>query len=654
MSATDRRSEGYLSAEIYATLMTDSKVIAFIKDVSGRYIYANAFLIKTFGEQMPWEGRTDTELWPPAVAADIRTDDVAVLQTGSLHMRAQVMPFPDGPHDVLVLKFPLASAPGDPRVGGLGIDLTERSVVEAEHRRLTTAVEQVAESVVITDVDARITYVNPAFERVTGYKREEVIGRNPRFLKSGQHGVGFYLAMWAALSNGTPWVTDMVNRRKDGSLFTEEAVISAIRAPTGEISGYVAVNRDVTAERAAEVRSSEFARERALIAETLRNVKPRDSAESTAQIVCRQLLGLSGVTAAQLYIFELDGRAMPIGFAVADEPDPPLRRLPHQRSRHLRERASEGPWIEPWVHRPWHPYNALLVGLGVHLAAYAPLRWGGTVIGLLVLDATESTSEEALSNSLGALVEFADLSAALIGDEVASRVELVRARSRIHSIIERQLFHPVFQPIVELDTRAIVGHEALTRFDDHVPPDVRFGEAAAVGLGLELERATLGAALTAASALPSGWLNLNASPALIEAGRSIGPLLRGRGRRIVLEVTEHAEIADYSSFKARLTMIRPRVELAIDDAGAGFASLRHILELQPAFIKLDRSLVEGIETDLARQALVVGLRHFARETDCRLIAEGIETAEQLAVLRSLEIEFGQGYLLGRPEPVASR
>jgi EAL domain-containing protein (putative c-di-GMP-specific phosphodiesterase class I) len=89
----------------------------------------------------------------------------------------------------------------------------------------------------------------------------------------------------------------------------------------------------------------------------------------------------------------------------------------------------------------------------------------------------------------------------------------------------------------------------------------------------------------------------------------------------------------------------------VDDAGAGFASLRHILELRPTFVKLDRWLVADLQSDDARQAMIVGLRHFSRATGCRLIAEGIETEDELAILRALDIHLGQGYLLGRPMPV---
>jgi EAL domain-containing protein (putative c-di-GMP-specific phosphodiesterase class I) len=116
-------------------------------------------------------------------------------------------------------------------------------------------------------------------------------------------------------------------------------------------------------------------------------------------------------------------------------------------------------------------------------------------------------------------------------------------------------------------------------------------------------------------------------------------------------VTEHAAIADYPVLLAAMARLGPNVEFAVDDAGAGFASLRHILELRPAFVKLDRWLIADLESDDARQAMIVGLRHFARATGCRLIAEGIETEDELAILRALNIRLGQGYLLGRPKPV---
>jgi EAL domain-containing protein (putative c-di-GMP-specific phosphodiesterase class I) len=169
-----------------------------------------------------------------------------------------------------------------------------------------------------------------------------------------------------------------------------------------------------------------------------------------------------------------------------------------------------------------------------------------------------------------------------------------------------------------------------------------------------LERATLKASLEAATLLPeSAWLNLNASPELILAGGRLRSLLSKCRRRIVLEVTEHDAIVDYPAFRIAMANLGPEVEFAVDDAGSGFASLRHILELGPAFVKLDRWLIAGLESDEARQAMLVGMRHFARKTGCRLIAEGVESDRDVAVLRDLDIRFAQGYILGRPRPAAA-
>ena len=525
--------------------------------------------------------------------------------------------------------------------------LRERS----DHVRLASAVGQAAESVIITDADGRITYVNPAFERVTGYARDEVVGKNPRMLKSGIQTPWFYDAMWAALTNGLPWRADLVNRRKDGTLFTEETVISPIRGPSGSITSFVAVKRDVTAERAFEERVSQLGRERTLISETIRDLRAGDTPEITAQAICRQVVSLTGVLAAHLCLFELDGRAQSIGFVIAGQTDPPLQRVPSRRSQQLRVRAAEGPWIESWVSQPSRSYSGLLTGIGVHAVASAPVRHGQLLIGLLSIYSAGSVQELAVTEALPALAEFADLAGAVIGRDVAERTELGRGRSHVARIIARREFHPVFQPIVDLSSNEIVGYEALTRFADGSNPEHLFAEATAVGLGVELETVTIGTALAASTALTgSAWLNLNASPELILAREPLKSLLRGCQRRIVVELTEHAAITDYPAFRAAMAELGP-IEFAVDDAGTGFASLRHIVELRPAFVKLDRSLIAGLESDSARQAMIVGLGHFAHVTGCRLIVEGIETEMELAVLRSLTIELGQGYLLGRPLPI---
>jgi EAL domain-containing protein (putative c-di-GMP-specific phosphodiesterase class I) len=143
-------------------------------------------------------------------------------------------------------------------------------------------------------------------------------------------------------------------------------------------------------------------------------------------------------------------------------------------------------------------------------------------------------------------------------------------------------------------------------------------------------------------------LSINLSADVLEHEPALKGLFAGTDRAVIVELTEHERVDDYEAVRASLERLGPNVKLAIDDAGSGFASLRHIFALQPAYVKLDMEWVRGIDRDPIRRALVSGLVYFGAETGCDLIAEGIETDEELAALRELGIQLGQGYLLARP------
>lgn len=525
------------------------------------------------------------------------------------------------------------------------------AAAEAARRRLATAIEQSAESVVITDAEARIEYVNPTFEHVSGYTAAEVRGQNPRLLKSGRQTPAFYQAMWQTLADGRAWAGDLVNRRKDGTLYTEAAVISPIRDATGATTSYVAVQREVTRERETEAREQVRTRERTQIAEALATLHAQATPEETADAVCQQIVQLPEARSAVILAFDPDERAAPLGAAAADRRVRERHRLSGLRTAHLRSRAVQGPWVESWEASRGQPFSRAFQAIGIRALAYAPIRIEGILVGLLEVGSAGGDATDRLTERLPALVEFASIASAVLGPSISLRAQLSRSRAHIQAIIDGAAFHPVFQPIVDLTSLLVIGYEALTRFDDGTEPDAQFGAAAAVGLGVELEVAALRAALTAASALPTPpWLNVNASPSVVLAGEPLRSLVAGYSGPLVLEVTEHAVISDYTVFREAVIALGPTLQIAVDDAGAGFASLRHIVELRPHIVKIDRSLVAGIDADPARQALLAGLRHFADSQGCSLIAEGIETEAERATLVGLAVRTGQGYLLGRPAP----
>lgn len=183
--------------------------------------------------------------------------------------------------------------------------------------------------------------------------------------------------------------------------------------------------------------------------------------------------------------------------------------------------------------------------------------------------------------------------------------------------------------------------------------DQWFAEAAEVGRGVELELLAIRHALAGIAALPGDvYLSVNAASETV-LSPSLAETLAGHPlERIVLEITEHDCIDDFEALEAAVAPLRAKgVRLAVDDAGAGHSGLQQILKLRPDLIKLDRSLIEGIGDDPGRRALASALTMFARETGSRLIAEGVETEAELAMLRALGMDKVQGYLLGRPGPL---
>ena len=229
-----------------------------------------------------------------------------------------------------------------------------------------------------------------------------------------------------------------------------------------------------------------------------------------------------------------------------------------------------------------------------------------------------------------------------------------RRESRIRRALDHDLLHTVFQPICTL-AGSTVGAEALSRF--HGPPPrgpLRwFAEAEEVGLLRDLELVAVRAALAALPDLPNGvFLSVNVSPATLATAGFLHLIAGSDGPRVVVEITEHARIHDYESLRDALDAVREfGVRVAIDDAGAGFASLRHILRLEPEFIKLDRTLIDGIEADRSRQALAAGLISFAEKIDATIVAEGIERPAEVDALAELGVRYGQGFYFARPAPL---
>ena len=236
----------------------------------------------------------------------------------------------------------------------------------------------------------------------------------------------------------------------------------------------------------------------------------------------------------------------------------------------------------------------------------------------------------------------------------ADRARRERLAGRIQRLIGGEGLAVALQPIVDLASGDIVGAEALARFTDAdgrtIATEDCFLDAHALGLGTELELAAVRLALASHDRLPEGlYLALNTSPTLL-AGDELIDVLAGHGRRpLVVELTEHHAVEDYFALGRALDELREHgIRVAIDDVGSGFSSFRHVMRVNPEILKLDRSLVAGIDDDPVRQSLAAAIVAFAADVGAVVVSEGIESESELACLRDLAVGLGQGFFLGRP------
>jgi EAL domain-containing protein (putative c-di-GMP-specific phosphodiesterase class I) len=280
-----------------------------------------------------------------------------------------------------------------------------------------------------------------------------------------------------------------------------------------------------------------------------------------------------------------------------------------------------------------------------------PVRlWDGSLYGTLCC---LSHDPEPTLNARD--IRFMRVVAEIVAEQLDRRqLETEKRRlewSRIRSVLDDDEVNVEFQPVFDLADNKVVSLEALARFwrEPMRPPSDWFAEAAGVGLGAELELAAIDAAVQKLSEFPANvTLSINVSPATA-LHPSFFELVLGVADRLIIEITEHAQVEDYDELAAALAPLRAcGARLAIDDVGAGFASLRHILRLEPDIVKLDLTLTHEIARDPAREALAWSLVRFAEGIDATIAAEGIESSEDLAALRALGVAYGQGFYLARP------
>jgi len=553
----------------------------------------------------------------------------------------------------------------------VGRDVTARRKMESDLRKLSTAVEQSPVTVVITDSQGTIEYVNPAFTATSGYTAAEALGQNPRLLKSGKTDAAGYAEMWATIAGGSPWVGQFQNRRKDGSLYWEEAVIAPIRDAAGAITHFIGIKQDVTVRREAEERATFLA-----FHDPLTRLPNRHLGQERMEQAMKNAELAKGCAA--LLFIDIDH------FKKVNDS------LGHSVGDHLLQALVER--LQTCV-RPQDTLSRLggdaffLVVPSLEEPT-APCRLAERILSRTVQPFLIDRHEISITVSIGIAVYeqdgrdfdalFAQADAALHHGKNTGRNnfqfftekmktdadEYLFILTGLRRGLERGEFVLHYQPQVELVTNTVVGSEALLRWNHPelglVPPGRFISIAEDSGLIVELGEWVLRQACRQAAAWrESGKCDLPVAVNLsaVQFRRGNLPQIIGRAltdarldpSRLELELTESILIDDATNALSVVQQLKALgVRLALDDFGTGYSNLAYLRRFQLDRLKIDRSFVSGVVDSQDDLAIVQTIIQMARTFGLRTIAEGVETTQTLEVIRRCGCDEVQGYFFGKP------
>jgi len=553
----------------------------------------------------------------------------------------------------------------------LARDVSVRITEQEELRKLQLAVDQSPNTIMITDLDSRLIYVNRAFEKNTGYSVKEALGRSPRLLHSGKTPRSTYRDLWEHLTQGKPWWGEFINRRKDGTEYIESVQVSPVLDETGKITSYLAIKEDITERRADQQRLNELVNfdpltrlpNRSLLSAQLDKLA-LESQEHPNNQFALLYIGLDG------FKFVNDSLGYPSG-------DLLLREMADRLIRQLRADCMLG-------RHSGDEFLVLFPGANIKKAALLAERLQEVIgkpirinelelvttasIGIAVYPDDAKESAELIRCGAIAMHEAKQAGRGLFRffspemQERSSRV--LQVENALRTALAREELSVYYQPQVSVKTGEVVGAEALLRWEHpemgFVRPDEFIQVAEASSQIIQIGEWVLHTAMGQAKAWleqghPKFVLAVNLSLAQFNHPVLLAMLdkaLKETGfpaSNLELELTESITMNDPDGAAEIISAIRQRgVLLSIDDFGTGYSSLSYLKRLQVHKLKIDTSFVRDIHRDETNRSIVTAILAMAKSMGMVSTAEGVETTEEMAILRELGCEEAQGYLFSRP------
>lgn len=648
--------------------------LIFFKDLNNVYLGCNrAFAEFTGRTELEQIGKTDSQSFEPETAASFLEKDQEMLALGEgCHHEEWVM-YPDGRLVLLdILRAPLMSAQGEP-LGLIGIsrDITERKSAEESLLLAQSVFESTTEAIMVTDTEARILMVNPAFVAVTGWSASDAVGRRPNLLRSGRHSKDFYAQMWAALKGQGHWEGEICNRHKSGELYVEWMTINAIRDPGGEVSRYVSLFSDITARKIHETEIWRQANFDALTGLANRNLfhdrldRAMVSGRRKHQQVGLMFIDLDRFKAINDKLGHEVGDKMLIEAAsrlqgcVRDEDT--VARMGGDEFTVVLQGLDDQDALEAVAVK-------ILAALARPFMLEAGPQYISGSVGVTIFPADAENTVDLLRNADIAMYQAKaagrncyQFYSAGMQEEALVRVELERDLRRAINGGELVLH---YQPIVDTGSRDLRGAEAFLRWKHPVRGLLRPSEFLSVAQDSHLIVSLGEWVIDEVCRQWRTWVDAGHAPIRISInvsnvhfrdvgiGQCIACALERHavpGSMLSLELNESVMV-DLGESPSRVVQELAVLDLhySLDDFGTGYASLTALKWLPFDTVKIDRGFMPGLLTSVDDQHMVNAIVLMAHSHNLAVVAEGVETELQLDFLRNIGCDFVQGYLIGSP------